>query len=201
MTSKLRWSPSALAISVISGDRLPASFRTGTMMETAGGAALASVSFMICPIWPRRSRSPPSDGASFLWGHKLPGNPFNPCERRPGQRSNRAIRAEHEGEPARREPVAHQQHADDPDDGADHHVARKMRREYDTAEGDDDGIGPHERPGPRPQGTDSRCRRECVDRMARREAGVFDAPAQRPVAEGARAALHQRARTPNQALR
>jgi hypothetical protein len=29
---------------------LPASFRTGTMTETAGGAALASVSFMICPI-------------------------------------------------------------------------------------------------------------------------------------------------------
>jgi hypothetical protein len=29
---------------------LPASFRTGTTTETAGGAALANVSLMICPI-------------------------------------------------------------------------------------------------------------------------------------------------------
>ena len=36
----------------------------------------------------------------------------------PGSGRTRAIGAEHEGEPARREPVAHQQRADHADDGA-----------------------------------------------------------------------------------
>src|SRR3981081_1763750 len=57
MISKLRPLPSAVAISAISGVILPASFRTGTMTETLGGAPFADVSLMVCPTWPRRARS------------------------------------------------------------------------------------------------------------------------------------------------
>jgi hypothetical protein len=44
---------------------LPASFRTGTTTETAGGAALANTSLMIRPTWPHGG-SHPRGGASFL---------------------------------------------------------------------------------------------------------------------------------------
>jgi hypothetical protein len=37
----------------MSGAILPASFRTGTMTETVGGAPLADNSLMICPKSPR----------------------------------------------------------------------------------------------------------------------------------------------------
>src|SRR2546427_802798 len=52
MISKLGPLPSAAAISSTSGAMLPASLRTGTTIETAGGAALARVSLMIYPTWP-----------------------------------------------------------------------------------------------------------------------------------------------------
>src|SRR5499427_5532192 len=63
--------------------------------------------------------------ASFLWGDKLPGNPFDACERRTEQWPNDPVPAEHEGKPARRIPIAHQQRADRTDEGPDHDVARK----------------------------------------------------------------------------
>src|SRR5262245_27157145 len=154
MISKLRSLPSAAAISSTSGAMFPASFRTGTTMETAGGAPLASVSLMVCPTWPRHGRLASWNSASFLWGDKLPGNPFDACERGTGQWPNNSIPPEHEGKPARRIPIAHQQRADRADDGADQDVARKVCREHDPADGDDDRVGPHERPHPRPQDAD-----------------------------------------------
>ena len=72
--------PSAAAISATSGAILPASLRTGTTTETAGGAALAKVSLMIVACPPAVASA---DGASFLWADKLPGNPFDPLQRRP----------------------------------------------------------------------------------------------------------------------
>src|SRR5215813_15306566 len=58
--------------------------------------------------------------ASFLWGDKGPGNPFDACERRTGQWPNGPVPAEHEGKPARRVPIANQQRADHADDGSDY---------------------------------------------------------------------------------
>src|SRR5258707_102272 len=117
MISKLRPRPSAATISVISGVMLPASFRTGTTMETAGGAALADVSLMLCP--------------SFLRGDELAGHPLDAPERWPREWPNAAVGIEPEGEPARGKPVPHQERADHADDGAHGDVARKMRREHD----------------------------------------------------------------------
>src|SRR5262244_4119476 len=130
MISKLGPLASAAAISSTSGAMFPASFRTGTTMETAGGAPLASVSLMVCPTWPRHGRLASWNSASFLWGDKLPGNPFDACERRTGQWPNDSILAEHEGKPARCVPIAHQQRADRAGDGPDHDVAREVRREH-----------------------------------------------------------------------
>src|SRR5215510_14878601 len=126
LTSKLGPLPSAAAISSTSGAMLPASLRTGATIETAGGAALASVSLMICATWPRHGRLASWLSASFLWGDKLPGNPFDACERGTGQWPNDSILAEHEGKPARRVPIAHQQRADRAGDGPHHDVARKV---------------------------------------------------------------------------
>jgi hypothetical protein len=96
MSSKSTSLSSAAAISSTSGAMLSASLRTGTTMETAGAAALANVSLMICPAR-RRGGGLASCRARFLWGDKLPGNPFDARERRPGPWSNGAIRANHEG--------------------------------------------------------------------------------------------------------
>src|SRR6266516_6613074 len=200
MISKLGPLPSAATISSTSGAMLPASLRTGTTIETAGGAALASVSLMICPTWPRHGRLASWLSASFLWGDKLPGNRFDACERRTGQWPNDSIYAEHEGEPARRVPIAHQQRADRTGDGPDHHVAREVRREHDPAHRDDDGIGPHERPHPRPQDADGHGGRERIDGMAGRQACIFNAPAERAVNERVRTSLDKRSRAADQAL-
>src|SRR5215813_6945921 len=152
MISKLGPLPSADAISSTNGAMLPASLRTGTTIETAGGAALASVSLMICLTWPRHGRLASCNSASFLWGDKRPGNPFDACERRTGQWPNDPIPLKHESKPARRIPIAHQQRADRTDESPDHDVAREVCCEHDPAHRDNDGIGPHERPHPRPQG-------------------------------------------------
>jgi len=86
MISKL--SPaSAATISAISGVMLPASFRTGTTTETAGGAALADVSLMLCP--------------GFVRGDELAGHPLDAPERWPREWPNAAVGIEPEGEPAR----------------------------------------------------------------------------------------------------
>src|SRR5262249_37014577 len=130
MSSKLKPLPSAAAISSTNGATLPASFRTGTTMETAGGTPLAGVSLMICLTWPRHGRLASCNSASFLWGDKLPGNPLDTCERGTGQWPNDYIRAKHESKPARRIPIAHQQRADGTDEGPDHDVAREVRREH-----------------------------------------------------------------------
>src|SRR5260370_31979134 len=166
MISKLGSLPSAVAISSTSGAMLPASLRTGTTMETAGGAPLAGVSLMVCPTWPRHGRLASWNSASFLWGDKRPGNPFDARERGTGHRPNGSICADNEGKPARRIPIAYQQHADHADDGPDHDVARKVCREHDPADGDDDRIGPHERPHPRPQDADGHGGREGIDGVA-----------------------------------
>ena len=72
MTSKLIVLPSASTISATSGVTLPASFLTGMTTDTAGGVSLR-VSFMII-----RCVLPPTGGCGcFLWGQKLPGNPFD----------------------------------------------------------------------------------------------------------------------------
>src|SRR5207302_1799342 len=107
MISNGRLLPSASAISAISGVMLPPSLRTGTTTETAGRASLSRCSLMTLGHgrW--------ADGASFLWGDKLSGNPFDAGERRPRQRATCPIRVPHEAEPARREPIAHQQGADE----------------------------------------------------------------------------------------
>src|SRR2546427_1414114 len=200
MISKLRSLPSAVAISSTSGAMLPASLRTGTTMETAGVAPLAGVSLMVCPTWPRHGRLASWNSASFLWGDKRPGNPFDARERGTGHRPNGSICADNEGKPARRIPIAYQQHADHADDGPDDDVARKVCREHDPADGDDDRIGPHERPHPRPQDADGHGGREGIDGVARRQACVFHAPAERAVDERVRTALDERSRAADQAL-
>src|SRR5262252_9783078 len=200
MISKLRSLPSTVAISSTSGAMLPASLRTGTTMETAGGAPLASVSLMVCPTWPRHGRLASCNSASFLWGDKRPGNPFDARERGTGHRPNGSICSDNEGKPARRIPIAYQQHADHADDGPDHDVARKVCREHDPAEADDDRIGPHERSHPRPQDADGHGGREGIDGVARRQACVFHAPAERAVDERVRTALDERPRAADQAL-
>src|SRR5262249_30573980 len=133
MISKLRSLPSAVAISSTSGAMLPASFRTGTTMERAGGAPLASVSLMICPTWPRHGRLASWNSASFLWGDQRAGNPFDARERGTGHRPNSSIPVKHESKPARRIPIAYQQRADHADDSPHHDVARKVCREHDPA--------------------------------------------------------------------
>src|SRR5262245_27836895 len=117
MISKLGPSPSAATISLMSGAILPASLRTGTTKETAGGAALAEVSFM-CSTSLRPGQPEFSDGASFLWGEQLPGNSFDAPERRARQRPDPSIRGMDEGKTARREILAHQQRAEGADDRA-----------------------------------------------------------------------------------
>src|SRR5215471_11319669 len=176
MSSKLGPLPSAAAISSTSGAMFPASFRTGTTMETAGGAPLASVSLMICPTWPRHGRLASRNSASFLWGDKLPSNPFDACERRTGQWPDNSVLAKHKGEPARRIPIAHQQRADRTDESPDHDVAREVCCEHDPAHRDDDGIGPHERPHPRPQEPDGHGGRERIHGMAGGQACIFNVP-------------------------
>src|SRR5215831_13895846 len=200
MISKLRSLPSAVAISSTSGAMLPASLRTGTTMETAGGAPLAGVSFMVCPTWPRHGRPASWNSASFLWGDKRPGNPFDARERGTGHRPNGSICVNNEGKSARRIPIAYQQHADHADDGPNHDVARKVRREHDPADADDDGIGPHERPHPRPKDADGHGGRERIDGMARRQACVFNAPAERAVDERVRTSLDKRSSAADQAF-
>src|SRR6516162_5041658 len=170
MISKLRSLTSAVAISSTSGAMLPASFRTGTTMETACASPLASVSLIVCATWPRHRRLASWNSASFLWGDKRPGNPFDARERGTGHRPNGSIGVNNEGKPARRIPVAYQQHADHADDGPDHDVARKVCRKHDPAHRDDDRIGPHERPHPRPQDADGHGGREGIDGVARRQA-------------------------------
>src|SRR5262249_27324027 len=125
MISKLGPLASAAAISSTSGAMLPASFRTGTPMEPAGEAPLASVSLMVCPTWPRHGRLASCNSASFLWGDKRPGNPFDACERRTGQWPNDPIPLKHESKPARRIPIAHQQRAQGTGDGPADDLAGK----------------------------------------------------------------------------
>src|SRR4029450_3139825 len=143
MISKLGPLASAAAISSTSGAMLPASFRTGTTMETAGGTPLASVPLMISPTWPRHGRLASRNSASFLWGDKLPGNPFDACERRTGQRPDNSVLAKHESKPARRIPIAHQQRADRTDESPDHDVAREGCREHDHARRGTQAQGQH----------------------------------------------------------
>src|SRR5262249_41590489 len=200
MISKLGPLASAAAISSTSGAMLPASFRTGTTMETAGEAPLASVSLMICPTWPRHGRLASRNSASFLWGDKLPSNPFDACERRTGQRPDNSVLAKHKSKPARRIPIAHQQRADRTDESSDHDVAREVRREHAPAHRDDDGIGPHERPHPRPQDPDGHGGRERIHGMAGRQACIFNVPPEWTVDERVRTSLDKRAGAADQAL-
>src|SRR5262245_2364239 len=140
MVSNLWLLPSARAISSTSGAMLPASFRTGMTMETAGGAAMVDVSLML--------------GPRFWWGDQLAADPFDARPGRPGERPDAAVGLDGESEPARREPVAHQQRADHTDNAAQNDVAREVRREHDAAQRDDDGVRPQERPRARPQRAD-----------------------------------------------
>src|SRR5215469_7720532 len=152
MSSKSTSLARAAAISSTSGAMLSASLRTGTTTETAG-AALANVSLMICPAR-LRGGGLASCRERFLWGDKLPGNPFDARERRAGPWSNRALRADHASQPPRGIPIAHHQRAERAGDRTDHDVAREMRGEHHPAYGDEHGIGPHHRPRPRPQRAD-----------------------------------------------
>src|SRR5262245_3356340 len=129
---------------------LPVSFRTGMTMETAGGAAVVGVSLML--------------GPRFWWGDQLAGDPSDARQGRTREWPDAAIGRGREGEPARREPVAHQQRADDADDAAEDDVAREVRREHDAAYRDHDRIGPQERPRARPQRADRHGGGEGVDR-------------------------------------
>src|SRR5713226_7837597 len=117
MISKLAPLSRRAAISVISGAMFPASFRTGTTMETAGGAPLADVSLILVPF-----RSAGSKGRA-LWGDELPGNPFDAGQGRSRQRANASIVARRESDPAGREPGSNKSCARHPDNGAGERVA------------------------------------------------------------------------------
>src|SRR5271166_7076239 len=112
MISKLTSLWRQAAISVISGAMFPASFRTGTTTETAGGAPPVDVSLILFP-----SEHGPNGRA--LWGDQLCGNPFDTRQGGSRHRANAPIAAAgREGQPARREPVPHQDGARHPDDRA-----------------------------------------------------------------------------------
>src|ERR1044072_437309 len=132
MSSKSTSFPSAAAISSTSAVMLPASLRTGTTTETAGAAALANVSLMICPAR-RRGGGVASGRERFLWGDKLPGNPFDTRERGARPWANRAARVDNESQPPRGIPIAHHQRAERAGDRTGHDVAREVRREYHPA--------------------------------------------------------------------
>ena len=98
---------------------------------------------------------------------------------RPGHRPHRTVGATAKSEPARGEPVAHQQRADRADDGAGDHVARMMRRDDDPAERDQHRIDPHQRPRLREERADGDQRRKGRGGMARRQARVAGLPGER----------------------
>src|SRR5437588_464423 len=191
MSSKSTSLARAAAISSTSGAMLSASLRTGTITETAGAAALTNVSPMICPAR-RRGGGLASCRERFLWGDKLPGNPFDARERRAGPWSNRAVRANHESQPPRGIPIAHHQRAERAGDRTDHDVAREMRGEHHPAYGDEHGIGPHHGPHPWPQRADRHRGGEGIDGVAGRQTCVFDAPAKRMIDERAGATFDER---------
>src|SRR4029453_13264901 len=144
MSSKARFFSSVAAISSTNGAMLSASLRTGTTMETAGAVALAKTSLMICPTWRCGGRGASCQG-ELLWGDQLPGNPFEARKRGPGPWSNGPIGAEHEGQPPRCIPIAHQQRTNHANDGSNHDIAGKMRREHDAAHRDENGISPQDK--------------------------------------------------------
>src|SRR5215471_16431322 len=102
MSSKLTLGSRRAAISLTSGAMLPASLRTGTTMETAGGGAPPlDVSLIFFPFGVG-----PSGRA--LWGDQRSGNPLEPRKRRARQWVNAPILTEREDKAARGEPCPRQ---------------------------------------------------------------------------------------------
>src|SRR6516225_11851300 len=101
MTSKLACLSRLAAISATSGAMLPASLRTGTTTQTAGGA-IGGVS-LISSV-----RGSVAAGRA-LWGDQLAGNPLEAIQRGPRHRANASILAASEDQAAARKPRPHQQ--------------------------------------------------------------------------------------------
>src|SRR5260370_772280 len=132
---------------------------------------------------------------------------LHPPRRGPGERRPLPVRPAHECEPARGEPVARQNRAENSDKGAGNDVAGEMRVNGDPAHGDHTGIDPHRHASARPNRADRKRRREGRRAVTRGHGGIVRPPGKRhkvkrsPIrrANAPDQALHDRHRQPRNA--
>src|SRR5580704_11710280 len=224
MISKPAPVPSAPAISATNGATLPASFLTGTTTETAGvspsreRASLIMLSrsgafsgiraftpvfasygwFSVFRSKMRQCKS--CRMARFLGTHELPRNRHEAAPRGPRQRLHLAVAVDHEAEPPRREPIAHQKRAERPRNGAGDDIARMMRQHDHPARLDGQRREKHDGAQARADQADRNQRREHIGGMAGRQARIFGPPAERHVEKRVGLAADERPRPPDQPL-
>src|SRR5579871_5775775 len=181
----------------MSGAILPASFRTGTTIETAGRSPACEGSLMCGPV---PENSPPAAEGWVLLGRDLPRNPDQPPPRRSRQGHHFAVAPDRKPERARRKPVAHQERADNASNCPGDHVAWMMRQDDDPARRDGECIDEHHTARSRPDEPDSDDRREHIGGMARWQARIFGRPGERPIEKRVDMAADERPRPSDQPL-
>ena len=132
------------------------------------------------------------DGARFLWGRSLVGNPFEPAQ---SERRHRAVTVDAKPKTANRKPVPHAHRTDHADQCPCYHVAGMMGQKHQPAAGDQNGIDHHRHPRPRPNRTDRECQRESRDSVSRWKAGIGFGSGEVREIEGVGFATHKRPST------
>ena len=101
---------------------------------------------------------------------------------------------DHKTKPANSEPVAHQDRAEDAEEGAGDDIAWVMSGDHHTAYRNQQGIYPHNRAGSRPERADRNGRSEGGRAVARGDAGVLRLPDERHKHKRAAVLDHEGAR-------